>query len=417
MSDTITDALERIEPFTELLGSLRKRGLLDDAAEEDGIIAGFTRGEGAYLGIDPTAPSMHVGHLLPIMMARRLAASGIPVVMLVGGATAQVGDPSGRQTMRPMSDTAQTALNASRVGLQAARLVPGSMLVNNLDWTSGIGLLPFLRDIGSRVSMNTLLSMDSLRSRMTGENGEAGLTFLEAAYPLMQAWDFCHLAMNHGIVAQIGGRDQWGNVTMGMDIWNRTRDSHGRKHRLGGLFTPLLVNAAGEKMGKSAGGAVWLDPAMTSPFDFHQFWLRMDDASVRRNLPMLLECDDTELERLLFLQGQDFNEAKKALADSLTLMVHGDIGLANAERIRAAVLEGGSDETAPRVIMNSDRRLIEALRLLGFASSLSEARRHIRGKGVILNDFQADDEHALLAEGEHHIRFGKTRIGVALVNP
>ena len=396
------------------LDGLRARGLLSASSEAEVLVDHLAAGRKAYLGMDPTADSLHVGHLLPLMLMRRLAAVGFPPVLLIGGATAAVGDPSGRQTGRPMLSHTELATNAWSLADRALALVPGAIVLDNLEWTKDLSVLDFLRDVGSKVPMSVLLRLDSLKARLEGDEG--GLTFMEAAYPLLQAMDFRVLAERHDVGLQVGGQDQWGNVQAGRDLWRRT---HPSKPHLGFALTPLLVNARGEKMGKSGGSTIWLKRSRTTDLEFHQFFLCMPDDDARLVIPPLWDGSDEEVAELLSRQGSDFNVSKRALADQITLLVRGADGLRRANEGALALMGlAGTQppEEAVRISVAHGTRLTEVMVKAGFAPSLTEARRLVENAGVRLDGRKVEDVMTVLeargADRDYELRVGKKRVAV-----
>ena len=334
-----------VPPF-DLLADLDARGLVHDSTDRSVLAARLAQGSvGVYVGFDPTADSLHVGHLLGQLGLRRFQLAGHRPVALAGGATGMVGDPGGRSEERNLLDAATLAHNLERISTQLERLLdfePGpysARLVNNADWTAPMGALEFLRDVGKFVTVNSMLAKESIRSRLEGEHG---ISYTEFSYMLLQANDFRHLYEHHGVEVQMGGSDQWGNIIAGIDLIRR---------RLGatayGLTWPLLLKSDGTKFGKTASGAVWLDSERTSPFQFRQFWIQTDDDAIG---PLLYRCSLrplADLEGILaeHAEAPERRLAQRTLADELTALVHGD-DAARAASGAAEVLFGGDPLTA-----------------------------------------------------------------------
>jgi tyrosyl-tRNA synthetase len=407
--------------MTELpnpLDLLRERGFVQDVTDEAGLRAAFDTGTVTfYVGFDPTAASLHAGHLLGMMAMAWLQRLGHRPIALAGGATGRIGDPSGRDAERELLDDAAIERNLAGIREQL-RLVldlapegeepagpTTGLLVDNHTWTREVRLLDFLRDVGTRASVNTMLARESVKRRL--EEREQGLTYAEFSYQLLQAFDFAHLHDAYGCVLQGGGSDQWGNIVAGTDLIRRR--SGGQAH---GLVWPLLTTADGAKFGKSAGNAVWLDPELTSPYAYYQYWVNAADADVVRFLKLFtfLDLDAiADLERQLDADPAA-RVAHRTLAREATRIVHGDAGVAAAERATAvlfgdepfsglddAVLADAFDE-APSVEVPRDRLvadgglgLLDLLTEVGASRSNAEARRLVEQGGVRLNNARVDD--------------------------
>ncbi|MUH51982.1 MAG: tyrosine--tRNA ligase, partial [Actinobacteria bacterium] len=330
----------------DLLTDLDRRGLIHDSTDRGALASRLADGPiGVYVGFDPTADSLHVGHLVGQLYLRRFQMAGHKPFPLAGGATGMVGDPSGRSDERNLLDLDTLRHNVSCIETQLQRLLdfsPGrfqAKLVNNADWTEPITLLDFLRDVGKYVTVNQMLAKDSVRSRL---DSDTGLSFTEFSYSLLQANDFRHLYEHEGVEMQAGGSDQWGNIVAGVDLIRRSlsKSAHAMTH-------PLVTKADGTKFGKSVGGAVWLDPAQTSPYQFRQFWIQVDDAMVGRYLQMFSLRAVSELadEIEAHQAAPERRAAQRALADELTELVHGP-GALDAARSATEVLFGGDPTTA-----------------------------------------------------------------------
>ena len=383
----------------DLITELEARGLVHDSTDRAELGARLAAGPiGVYVGFDPTADSLHVGHLLGQLGLRRFQEAGHRVFPLAGGATGMVGDPSGRSEERNLLTRDELEHNVLAIKGQLARLLDfestsnPATLVDNAEWTAPIGMLEFLREVGKHVTIGQMLAKDSVRSRLSGE---VGLSYTEFSYMLLQANDFRHLHDAHGVEMQMGGSDQWGNITAGIDLIRRT--SGGSAH---GLTWPLLTKADGSKFGKTADGAVWLDPARTSPYRFRQFWLQTDDADVRDRLLRFSLRPVAEIDSLVAEHTEAPHErrAQRELADELTALVHGPDAAAAASAA-AAVLFGQDPRSASAEALDvveseidssdvavADLSDTAALMLrVGLASSLGDARRTLEGRGFRCN--------------------------------
>ena len=371
----------------------------------------------AYIGFDCTAPSLHVGNMVSIMLLRRMQRCGHRPIVLMGGGTTRVGDPSGRDEARRLLSDGQIAANMAGIRRTFARYLSfgdgesDAIAVDNDSWLSDLAYIPFLRDTGRHFTINRMLTMDSVRLRL---DREQPLTFLEFNYMILQAYDFLELHRRHGCTLQMGGSDQWGNIVNGVELARRAEGA-----RLFGLTTPLIATASGAKMGKTAEGAVWLDPAMRSPWEFWQFWRNTEDGDVGRFLRLFTDLPLDEIARLEALQGAEINEAKKTLANLATALCHGEEEAARAaETARRTFEEGAAARGLPSVAVDRARLaqgllLYEALREAGLAPSNGEARRLIRGGGARVNDVPVRDEfHRLAAadlDGEGAIKLSAGR--------
>lgn len=370
-----------------------------------------------YCGFDPTADSLHVGSLVPIMALAHAQRCGHRPLVLVGGATGRVGDPSGKDSERKLLSTETIDANAVAVAEQIGRIVrfddspTGAKLVNNLDWTAGLSWLEVLRDVGSKVSVNRMISMESVKSRMGKEDG--GISYLEFSYMLLQAYDFAHLGRTENCTVQIGGQDQWGNIVMGTEL--------GRKLTglgFAGLTLPLVTKANGAKFGKSEGGNVWLDATRTPPFEFFQFWRNVDDGDVGRFLRFFTFLPIAEIETLEAATGAAVNQAKARLAFEVTRLVHGEAEAAAARDAAAKAFAGGAvDDAVPHADLDLAEpvSVIELLKLAGFAKSNGEARRLIQSGGVRVHDDKVADPLAEVSaaaarDGHLLLRAGKKRL-------
>jgi tyrosyl-tRNA synthetase len=360
-----------------------------------------------YVGFDPTADSLHVGHLLQVMAMSFLQRAGHRVIAVVGGGTAQVGDPSGKSELRQMLDGERIAENAAALKRQLSRFLvldgERGMLVDNADWLMNLGYIAFLRDIGRHFSVNRMLSAEAYKLRL-----EKGLSFIEFNYQLLQAYDFLELYRRQGCRLQVGGDDQWGNIVAGVDLIRRLEQTVAW-----GMTTPLLTTASGAKMGKTASGAVWLDPEKLAPFDYWQYWYNTDDRDVGRFLRLFTFMDDEQITALESLPGARINEAKRALANACTTLVHGAEEAAKAESAAAAMVGGQATDDMPSHTLAGSTPLYAALAEAGLAKSKSEGRRLIQGGGVKVDGEKASDPEQPLdafpgaATGAWVVRLGK----------
>jgi tyrosyl-tRNA synthetase len=379
----------------------------------------------AYIGFDATADSLHVGSLVQIMMLRLLQRTGHRPIVLMGGGTTKVGDPSGKDESRKLLSDADINSNIAgikRIFAQFLKFGDGptdAVMVNNADWLDGLQYIPFLRDYGRHFSVNRMLAFDSVKLRLEREQP---LSFLEFNYMILQAYDFLELARRHDCVLQMGGSDQWGNIVNGVELGRRADD-----RALYGLTTPLITTASGAKMGKTATGAVWLNAERLSPYDYWQYFRNTEDADVGRFLRLFTDLPLGEIARLEELQGAEINEAKIALANATTALAHGaDAAAAAAETARRTFVEGDVGEALPTLLAPRDELqrgipAFELFRRAGLAASNGEARRLIKGGGARLNDQTIEDETRAVtladvtAAGHVKLSAGKKRH--ALVRP
>ncbi|WP_255448515.1 tyrosine--tRNA ligase [Telmatospirillum sp. J64-1] len=389
-------------PRSDFLRILSERGFLHQCTHWEALDDALGQGPvTAYIGFDATADSLHVGHLLSIMALRWLQKTGHRPIVLMGGGTTRIGDPSFRDSTRPLLDDAQIAANIAgirRVFDRFLRFGEGprdAVMVNNADWLDGLGYIPFLRDFGRHFSVNRMLTFDSVRQRL---DREQPLTFLEFNYMLLQAYDFVELSRRFGCRLQMGGSDQWGNIVNGVELGRRVDERD-----LFGLTTSLLTTASGAKMGKTAGGAVWLNRERLAAYDFWQFWRNTEDADVGRFLRLFTELPLDEIARLEALGGSEINEAKKLLATEVTTLVHGpDAAQEAAETARRTFEEGSGGEALPRLLLPKDRlaegtKLVDLLVASGLAASKGEARRLIAGGGARVNGAVVSEDEATLS--------------------
>jgi tyrosyl-tRNA synthetase len=379
----------------------------------------------AYVGYDATGPSLHVGHLLSIMMLRTLQRTGHKPIVLMGGGTTKVGDPSGKDEARKMLTVEQVQANLESIKKSFSNYLTfgdgptDAVMVNNADWLDRLQYIDFLRDYGRHFSVNRMLSQDSVRLRLEREQP---LSFLEFNYMVLQAYDFVELARRHQCRLQMGGSDQWGNIVQGVELGRRAGGFD-----LFGLTCPLITTASGAKMGKTAQGAVWLNADMLSPYDFWQFWRNTEDADVGRFLRLFTDLPLDEIARVEALQGSEINEAKKILANEATALAHGaDAAASAAETARRTFEQGALGEALPHADVPRDdlARGVPVYELFvraALAASNGEARRLIKQGGARVNDEVVGDEHAVFGldalNGDGVIKLSAGKKRHALVRP
>jgi tyrosyl-tRNA synthetase len=381
------------------LSAAQERGFIHQCTDPATLDARLDAGVvTAYVGYDCTADSLHIGHLVSIMLLRLLQRCGHRPVVLIGGGTTRIGDPSGKDAARPLLDDADIARNTAGIRSSLAKFIAfgdgpnGALMVNNADWLDALRYIPMLRDVGRHFSVNRMLTQDSVRLRLERDQP---LSFLEFNYMILQAYDFVELARRVGCVLQIGGSDQWGNIIGGVELGRRSDGLN-----LFGLTTPLMTTASGAKMGKTAGGAVWLNAERLSPYEYWQFWRNTEDADIGRFLRLFTELP---LDEIAPIETDDINDAKKILATEATALCHGREA-AEAARITAQAVfeEGGSgaalpQTTVPRDVFERGVAIFELFRRAGLAQSNGEARRLIRGGGARVNDVVVADEGRVVA--------------------
>ena len=398
----------------DLLTEFEARGLVHQSTDATALRDWLsTPGRRVYAGFDPTADSLHVGHLVALMLLRRVARAGHEPVALVGGATGMIGDPSGRSEERNLLSPDELAANIAGVERQIRGVLATAgdrvHVVNNADWMRGVGYLEFLRDVGKHVPLSQMLGKDSVKSRL---DRDGGLSYTEFSYMLLQAWDFVHLSDALDCRVQIGGSDQWGNITAGIELGRRlrSRDLHG-------ITCPLLTKADGTKMGKTASGAIWLDPRRTSPYRFYQYWINLDDDDAGRCLLRLTEVPLDEIAAIGEQRAANpaARDTQKRLAEELTRLVHGAAGLAAARQATeiffgaeiaslddAALSEIFADvpshEFARSTLDGDGLLLVEALKATGLAAGTTAARRTVEQGGAYVNNRRVTDvAHRLTA--------------------
>jgi tyrosyl-tRNA synthetase len=383
-------------PKSDFLRVMFERGFVADCTDYQALDEALVKGVvPAYIGYDATAPSLHVGHLMNIMVLRWLQKTGHKPITLMGGGTTKVGDPSFRSEERPLLTPEKIDENIAGLKQVFAKYLSygdgptDAIMLNNAEWLDGLNYLDFLRDIGRHFSVNRMLSFESVKSRL---DREQSLSFLEFNYMILQAYDFLEINRRYGCLLQMGGSDQWGNIINGIDLTRRVID-----REIYGLTTPLLTTSDGKKMGKSASGAVWLNGAMLSPYEFWQFWRNSTDADVGRFLKIFSELPIDECNRLGALQGSEINGAKIVLANAVTTLLHGAEAAAAAEATAREVFErGGVGDDLPTVTVSA-ADLAEGLGIVqlfvkaGLAPSGKDAKRLISEGGAKVNDETVTD--------------------------
>lgn len=379
----------------ELYDELVARGLIAQVTNEEEVKNRINKGEATfYIGFDPTADSLHVGHFMALCLMKRLQMAGNKPIALIGGGTAMIGDPSGRSDMRQMMTTETINANVECFKKQMARFIDFSddkaLLVNNADWLLDLNYLEVLREVGPHFSVNRMLAAECYKQRL-----EKGLSFLEFNYMIMQSFDFLKLFDNYGCVLQFGGDDQWSNMIGGMELIRRMRGKEAYA-----MTINLLLNSEGKKMGKTQSGAVWLDAEKTPPYAFYQYWRNVDDADVIKCLKMLTFLPLDEIGKMESWEGSQLNEAKDILAYELTKLVHGEEEAEKAREASKALFQGGgSSENMPKVDLKSEDfrdgqiDILGVLVATGLAPSRAEARRNVQQGGVSVNGDKVTDIH------------------------
>jgi len=392
-------------PKSDFLQEATERGFVFQCTDLDALDAALCAGPvSAYIGFDCTADSLHVGSLLQIMILRLWQRHGNRPVVLMGGGTTRIGDPSGKDESRQMLSDEQIAANMAGIRrcfdpfLRFGTGPSDAIMLNNAEWLDALGFIPLLRDVGTHFTINRMLTFDAVRLRL---DREQPLTFLEFNYMILQSYDFRVLFRRHGVTVQIGGSDQWGNIVAGMELVRRT-DSK----TVLGLTTPLITASSGAKMGKTAKGAVWLTADRLAAYDYWQFWRNTEDADVGRFLRLFTDLTLAEIARLEALGGAEINEAKKLLATEATRLAHGaDAAVAAAETARQAFELGEAAETlpgvdVPRAELEAGIPAFRLFVLAGLVASNGEARRLIRGGGARVNDQPVRDEGHTVSAGD-----------------
>ena len=400
---------------SEFLNTLATRGFIHQCSDNEGLDAlAAAQKLVAYIGFDCTASSLHVGSLVQIMLLHWLQASGNKPIVLMGGGTTRVGDPSGRDESRKilsLDDIENNKRGIQQVFDKFVKFGTGStdaMMVDNAEWLTKLNYIDMLRDVGKHFSVNRMLAMDSVKLRLEREHE---LSFIEFNYMVLQAYDYSELARRYGCNLQMGGSDQWGNIVNGIDLGRRMGT-----HQLYALTSPLITLSSGAKMGKTANGAVWLNADMRSPYEYWQFWRNTEDADVARFLKLFTTLPMAEIAKLEVLGGAEINEAKKILANAATSLLHGTVAAELAsDTARKTFEEGASAAGLPTVTVELPIGVLAALVQAGLAGSNGEAKRSIQGGAIKLNDFNVTDERQnisvadLNSDGAAKLSMGKKK--------
>lgn len=389
---------------SELLTVLSQRGYIHQMTDADALDALAAEGVvPGYIGFDPTAPSLHVGSLVQIMLLRRLQQAGHKPIVLMGGGTGKIGDPSFKEESRKLLDHDGIASNVASIKRIFERFLTfgdgptDAVMLNNAEWLDRLEYIPFLRDVGQHFSVNRMLSFDSVKLRL---DREQSLSFLEFNYMILQAYDFMELSRRAGCRLQMGGSDQWGNIVNGVELARRMDGTE-----VYGVTTPLLTTASGEKMGKTVAGAVWLHEDQLPHFDYWQFWRNTDDRDVGRFLRLFTDLPLDEIRRLEALPGAEINAAKIVLATEATAMCRGRAAADEAaETARRTFEEGSAGDALPRLVVSGEIGVVDALVGLGFAKSKGEARRLIAGGGARVDGDKVSGETQVIAVGPEPVR-------------
>lgn len=413
-------------PASPFLRAITERGQFHQCTDLEGLDKASLAGVTGYIGFDMTAPSLHVGNLTQIMFLRRLQQAGGKPIVLLGGGTTRVGDPSGKEEMRQLLSEEQIAKNAASIrGCFEKFLSFGdgksdAIMVDNSEWLLKLNYIDFLRDVGRHMSVNRMLTMDSVKLRLEREQP---MSFIEFNYMVLQAYDFVELHRRYGCRLQMGGSDQWGNIVNGVDLGRRMDGAD-----LFGLTQPLITTASGAKMGKTAQGAVWLNADMLSPYEYWQYWRNAEDADVGRFLKIFTDLPLEEIARLEALQGAEINEAKKVLATEATALLHGRQAAAKAEDAARATFEQGAvSENLPTFPityseLSAGFRVAAAFVRARLVSSNGEAKRHVAAGALRVNDAIVTDENAGinvgdLVDGAIKLSLGKKKHAILRVAP
>ncbi len=400
---------------SEFLNTLATRGFIHQCSDNDGLDAlSAAKKLVAYIGFDCTARSLHVGSLVQIMLLHWLQASGNKPIVLMGGGTTRVGDPSGRDESRKILSLADIEDNKRGIQQVFDKLLKfgsgnsDAMMVDNAEWLTTLNYLDMLRDVGKHFSVNRMLAMDSVKQRL---ERESEFSFIEFNYMVLQAYDYSELARRYGCNLQMGGSDQWGNIVNGIDLGRRMGT-----HQLYALTSPLITLSSGAKMGKTANGAVWLNADMRSPYEYWQFWRNTEDADVGRFLKLFTTLPLDEIAKLEALGGAEINEAKKVLAEEATALLHGRAdATAAAETARKTFEEGTLAEGLPTFALPVATGILQVMTAVGFSNSNGEAKRAIQGGAIRVNDIQVTEEKMILtpeminADGAIKLSMGKKK--------
>jgi tyrosyl-tRNA synthetase len=405
---------------SDFLHELEARGYIHQATDQAGLHKlALSEPLTGYIGFDCTAPSLHVGNLISIMMLRKLQRAGHRPIVLIGGGTTKVGDPSGKDETRKLLSDTEIAANIAGIEhvftkfLSFGKGESDALMINNADWLDSLNYVDFLRDYGRHFSVNRMLTYDAVKLRLEREQP---LSFIEFNYMVLQAYDFVELYRRYGCRLQLGGSDQWGNIVSGIELGRRADGAE-----LFGLTSPLLTTSSGAKMGKTAAGAVWLNPDMFSPYDYWQYWRNSEDSDVERFLKLFTELPLKEIGKLAKLKDAELNEAKKILATEATALVHGRDAADRAAETARATFEAGlivaslPTVEVPRAELEKGLGVLNASLLAGLVQSTGEARRQVKGGGLKVNDKAISDEKRLLtpsdltADGVIKLSLGKKR--------
>ncbi|MBA2117542.1 tyrosine--tRNA ligase [Bremerella alba] len=397
--------------MNDIFAELSWRGLINQTTGDDSFGTWLNeQSRTVYAGFDPTAESLHVGHMLPLMLLRRFQAAGHKPIALVGGATGMIGDPSGKSAERNLLSVEQLQANVDAIKVQMGQFLDfeasgsGAVLVNNFDWMRSFSYLDFLRDIGKNFPVNVMMAKDSVKGRL--ERDDAGLSYTEFSYMLLQAYDFVHLFDKHGCTLQIGGSDQWGNITAGIDLGRRMRSA-----QLFGMTCPLLTKSDGTKMGKTESGAIWLSAERTSPYAFYQYWINVADEDAGKCLRFLTELEREEIESLDKAREEEPHkrQSQKRLAEALTQLVHGSEGVTSAQRATEIFFGGEIDNLSDKQLteifadvpsqeLSRERltaaeglNIVDAFIEAGLCKSKGDARRTISQGGAYVNNRRVEE--------------------------
>lgn len=395
-----------------LLDDLKWRGLLYQQTDEEGLEDLLNKEKiSLYCGVDPTADSMHIGHIVPLLTLRRFQMHGHRPILLVGGATGMIGDPSGRSEERQLQTTEQIDQNVQGIKKQMEQIFDfssenGAQMVNNNDWISSMTIIEFLRDFGKLLGVNYMLAKDNVASRL-----DSGISFTEFSYMLIQGIDFNHLYDNYGCRVQIGGSDQWGNITTGLEV---IRKMHDEETKAFGITIPLVTKADGTKFGKSAGGAVWLDAQKTSPYEFYQFWINTADADVIKYMKIFtfIEREEIEAFEVTVKEEPHLRKAQKALAEEMTRLIHGQDALDNAIRISKALFSGDLKTLSANEMKDAfkdvpstempkeDKNIVDFIVEAGISSSKRQGREDVGNGAISFNGERITDTHYVVGAAD-----------------
>ncbi len=384
--------------MADIFDELCERGYIEQTTDDENLKKALASEHiSFYIGIDPTANSMHIGHFVALMVAARLQKAGHRPIILMGGGTAAIGDPSGRTDMRQMLTREMLDENVKAIKAQAERFVSfegenAAIIVNNKDWLLDLKYIDFMREIGSKFTVSRMIAQECYKNRL-----ETGLTFFEMGYLLLQSYDFYYLNQKYGVKLQIGGNDQWSNIIGGVELIRKfdSKEAYG-------LTFKLLTTAEGKKMGKTAKGALWLNPEKTSPYEFYQYWRNIADTEVRKVLSLLTFLPDEEVDRLSNLKDEEINQAKKVAAFEITKLIHGEEEAVKAEQASEALFGQGNDiEHMPSItIEENEKSILDIIVKANMASSKGQAKTLIAQGGISLNDAKIDDTGYQLNEND-----------------